>query len=156
MHTEIDWGLPQRRNIPTRRFTQIRETDHPLPTEAPDIYGSWLLAVLQGSALPPKAVLLLLVPGPSCWQPQRMVRASQDSWAGPGHMRVLERGQVPRAFPARSPPSVALSCIPLPCALSSSPCHSSLREPLSAIANLPSSLETLAPSLPSPPSWPSC
>ena len=154
MHTETDWGLPQRRNIPTRRCTQMRETDHPLPTEAPDIYGSWLLAVLQGSALPPKAVLLLLVPGPSCWQPQRMVRASQDSWAGAGHMRVLERGRVPGAFPARSAPSEASPCTPSMCPVLA--VSSSLPEPLSAIASLCSSLETLAPSLPSPPSRPSC
>lgn len=60
-------------------------TDHPLPTKAPDIHGSRLLAVLQGPALPPKAVLLLMVAGPSCWQPRRMMRASQDTWAGPGH-----------------------------------------------------------------------
>lgn len=60
-------------------------TDHPLPTKAPDIHGSRLLAVLQGPALPPKAVLLLMVARPSCWQPRRMMRASQDTWAGPGH-----------------------------------------------------------------------
>lgn len=71
-------------------------------------------------------------------------------WRGGKRLGLL----LPAARPARSAPSVALSFISLQHALSSSLHHPSLPEPPSAITSLPSSLETLAPSLPSPPSEP--
>lgn len=127
--------------------------------KVPNICSLRFLAGLQSLALPLKAALFLMVPGPGHWQPQSLEGEVITGWLGRtgthqgsrvGASAWILSCLLPCPLPWSSPP-VALSCVSFWLALSSLlSVTPPAPEPLSPITSLPSSLETLALSLPSP------
>lgn len=130
--------------VPTRQSHRDERQSGLPPEKVPDICSLCLLAGFQSWALSPKAVQLLTAPGPGLCQPpsleEEAIRELLD-----GTHRSPEQGECLGLFLSPCPgPSPWWPCPGSPPCLPCPPTqrHPSRPEPLSAVASLPSSLDT--------------